>query len=235
MKKISILLIALVMALSLTACSKPATAQPEGKKPVEETEIPVEEEVTVSYPLSYTPAHSMAEINDGNKDISRNASVVFFSVAEPTTIQYTELARQLESIYKEEEIVWPELDDEWKSYKYSEITNVDGVSTRTMDVEAYKEKGDKVINEHIDWLKGIGGDYELITDIDAELPVTYVPFSCIKYDKSLTNKELAGIAYEAFYLQTWHLVPAENQGVMIQTPDGDFTAEQILEKCNSEN
>ncbi|MEG0404120.1 MAG: hypothetical protein RR571_07025 [Anaerorhabdus sp.] len=28
---------------------------------------------------------------------------------------------------------------------------------------------------------------------------------------------------------------AENQGVMIQTPDGDFTAEQILEKCNSEN
>lgn len=234
MKKLLILLASLAMLLSLTACSKPASNEQKPDTSAEPT-AETEKEAVATYPLSYTPEHSMSEINEGKENITRNKNVVFFDKSAPTTIQYTELARQLESIYKEEEIAWPELNDEWKSYKYTDITNADGVSTRTMEAGVYQEKGDKVIDEHIDWLKGIAGDYELINKIDAELPVVAVPYSCIKVNKSLSNKELAGLAYEAFYLQTWHLVPAANQGVLIQTPDGDFTAEQILEKYNSEN
>lgn len=82
-----------------------------------------------------------------------------------------------------------------------------------------------------DWLKGIAGnDFKVVYAKQADLAAgtQTVPHSMIETTKSLTDKELAGAAYECFYLQTWYLVPAADQGVCIKTGDGTYTAEDIL-------
>lgn len=245
MKKAIAMAMLTCMILSLVACggtpaassapaasSTPASsAAPNSSEPASSSaaEPAAPADPTEGYPLTYKPKYSMADINAGNKNIVTHQYTGCYDKTVGTTIEYTAVARELESIYKETEIVWPELNDEWKGYKYTDITNTETVSSRTMDVGQYKEKGDKVIKEHIDWLNGIAGTPSSAKEVEVPAGEERVRYSYLKYDKSLTPKELAGIAYEALYLQTWILVPAADQGVCIVTPDGAFTAQMIVD------
>lgn len=243
MKKTLTAILALSLVLSMTACGGSPASTPSAAPPAsgsvsasvgesaapEATPEPTPEPVPEApkYPLTYTPR--VTDPLGGN--IVRNEMAVVFDKTTPIMVEYTELARQLESIYKETEIVWPELDDQWKGWNYMEITNKDGVSSRTLNAGGYTGKGDQVIKEHIDWLKGIAGnDFKVVYLKQEEVKddESTVPYSMIETTKSLTDKELAGAAYECFYLQTWYLVPAADQGVCIKTGDGTYTAEDIL-------
>lgn len=155
---------------------------------------------------------------------------LFVDNTAPTTVEYNSLGRDLESMYTGETVTWPELNQEWKDWNYTSIANTATKSSRTMTAGSFSAKAADVIVQHTglmsDVISGPVNDAE--TTKELQEGEAFVPFSYLTVDKSLTREELAGIAYEAFYLQTWNLVPAADQGVCIVTPDGAYTAEMIL-------
>lgn len=76
----------------------------------------------------------MQDINEKKENITKHQHDRPYDSSVGTTIEYTALARDIEAMYKEQEIIWPELNEEWKGYKYTAIVNTDTVSTCTMDI-----------------------------------------------------------------------------------------------------
>ncbi|MEG1633960.1 MAG: hypothetical protein RR314_07920 [Oscillospiraceae bacterium] len=242
MKKIFTLVLTAALALSLVACgATPAaktSAPPTTPPPVSSVPEPtVAPDPTAEYPLGYTPKYTQADAYSaetnasGNKDVVQTRIDTFFNKAEPTVVEYSELCRQLESIYRGEEVVWPELNDDWKGWGYTSIVNSEEGSVRTMEAGKYMqdEKYYSVCYDHDQALRAIMGE-PISVDLDKTPEgLTRVPYNYLETTKSLTPKELAGAAYEILYLETWYLVPMADQGVLIKTPDGIYTGEMIVE------
>ncbi|MEG1558304.1 MAG: hypothetical protein RR235_09585 [Oscillospiraceae bacterium] len=224
MKKVLTFILIAALALSLVACG----GSPAASKGQDSAE---------GYPRSYTPKYSQADAYSaetnasGNKDVVQTRINTFFNKAEPTVVEYSELSRKLESIYKGEEVVWPELNDEWRDWGYTSIENSEKGSIRTMSAGKYMQdqKYFEVTQEHDKALRAIMGDYVSVDTDKTPKGLTRVPYTYLESSKSLTPKELAGAAFEVLYLQTWYLVPMADQGVLIKTPDGSYTGEMIVE------
>ncbi|MEG3030496.1 MAG: hypothetical protein RR827_08900 [Oscillospiraceae bacterium] len=243
MKKIFALALVLALALNMVACGGGA---PKADAPAKSPEAPAATaepaptkapDPTEGYPRGYTPKYTQkdaysAETNaGGNKDVTQTRIGTFFNKAEPTVVEYSELSRKLESIYKGTEIVWPELNDDWKGWGYTSIVNSPEGSVRTMEAGKYMQdqKYFTVTQEHDAALRAIIGEYTSVDTDKTPAGLTRVPYTYMESKKSLTPKELAGAAYEVLYLQTWYLVPMADQGVLIKTPDGSYTGEMIVE------
>lgn len=249
MKKIFTLILVAALALNLVACGG-APAPAKSESPVVPSSAPASTPVssvppapseapdpTAGYPLGFTPKYTQqdaysAETNaSGNKDVIQTRINTFFNKGEPTVVEYSELSRQLESIYKGEEIVWPELNDEWKGWGYTSIVNTAEGSVRTMEVGKYMQdqKYYNVCKDHDQALRAIMGECTSVDLDKTPAGLTRVPYNYLETTKSLTPKELAGAAYEILYLEAWYLVPMADQGVLIKTPDGTYTGEMIVE------
>ncbi|MEG0322160.1 MAG: hypothetical protein RR606_08220, partial [Oscillospiraceae bacterium] len=155
----------------------------------------------------------------------------FVPSADPPGVESSALSRPLESIYKGEEVVWPELNAEWQDWGYTSIVNSAEGSVRTMEVGKYMQdqKYYNVVHDHDQALRAIMGEPTSIDVDKTPEGMTRVPYNYLETTKSLTPKELAGAAYEILYLETWYLVPMADQGVLIKTPDGCYTGEMIVE------
>ncbi|MEG1778612.1 MAG: hypothetical protein RR263_00805, partial [Oscillospiraceae bacterium] len=200
MKKLIAIVLALTLALSMVACGKPETTTPDSDATTS-TESEVEAaDPTARYPIGFTPKYTQndaysAETNaSGNPDVIQTKINTFFNKGEPTVVEYAELTRQLESIYKGEEVVWPELNDEWKGWGYTSIVNTAEGSSRTMEVGKYMQdqKYVTVCTQHDQALRAIMGE---CTSVDLDKTpegLTRVPYNYLETTKSLTPKELAG-------------------------------------------
>ncbi|MEG3030596.1 MAG: hypothetical protein RR827_09400, partial [Oscillospiraceae bacterium] len=212
----------------------PAVTAAEPSEVPEPTPAP---DPTEGYPLAYTPKYTQKDAYDavmnpnGIQGVTQTRIGTFFNRDEPTVVEYSELSRQLESIYKGEEVVWPELNAEWQDWGYTSIVNTAEGSVRTMDVGKYMQdqKYYNVVHDHDQALRAIMGEPTSIDVDKTPEGMTRVPYNYLETTKSLTPKELAGAAYEILYLETWYLVPMADQGVLIKTPDGCYTGEMIVE------
>lgn len=242
MNKLIALIMATIICLSVAACGgTPAAsstastavsdaAPASGSEPApESTPAPTAEAVT--YPLTYTPKFAREDVptegGGGIEGITLGYGGVVYDETKPTTLEYPAISNQLLAMYKGEETPWPEYDDQWKDWGYDSIENTDTASIRVMTLGRFDNRHAEVLMEYGAYLSGLGVD--TVRSDWAEAPLMNVPYSLLESKASMTAVQLAEAAYYALFMQTWSLVPADKQGVMINTPDGSYTAEMILE------
>ncbi|MEG2088120.1 MAG: hypothetical protein RR022_07940 [Angelakisella sp.] len=237
MKKL--LLLTLAITLSFAACGeKPASAgASSGASSVAaanaEAAVAADQEednyglfsdtFAEGYPLTYTPVYTTADKDNG----IRQGYGSFYDKNAEVTIEYHQMSYDLYMLFKGDAPDWPDtINDEWKGYGYTAIELTELASRRTLAAGKFGEKETKVIkDDHLPRLKKLGAI--VISPPNADEPLVNVPYCMLEFKKKVSLEVMSEACYEALYMQAWCQVPAENQGVLVTTPEGSITAEEL--------